>query len=220
MLKHSAYLACAVFLISGCSKTAGSHSLPERKRLSALHSQMSIEFILNQNIDVAQGEASEALRLYPDGVEANHAMARVHQALNNHQQVIEHYRRALKTDPDSVLVLNDYGQYLCQHGQPDRALDVYGRAGRQLMSPLRMVSYTRAAACCTKYERYSDAQHYLLKALEMNANSLPVLFNLARISYIERDFGSAGDYLDRYFKITETPSAEAVELARKLETDS
>ena len=219
MPKRVVFLVCLIMLISGCSKTSGLNTLQERQRLSIMHSELSFQFLLNQNIDVAQGEAEEAIRLYRDGVEANHAMARVHQALNNHQQVLEYYRLALKTDPDSVFVLNDYGQYLCDQGQPDQALKNYNRAGRQLMNPLRMVSYTRAAACSVRHNKYNDAQHYLLKALELNPDSLPVLFNLARVSYFKRDFKSASKYLGRYFKGTQTPSAEALALAQKLETD-
>ena len=204
------------FLISACSKTVGSYTLQERQRLSILHSQISLEFILNQNIDVAQGEAEEALRLDPKGVEANHAMARVYQALNNTEQVIVHYRTALRTDPTAVVVLNDYGQFLCDQGNADEAMDNYNRAGRQLMNPLRMVSYTRAAACSIRHNKYNVAQKYLLKALELNVNSLPVLFNLARVSYIKQDFTSANDYLGRYFKIAQIPSAQAIALAQKL----
>ena len=206
-------------MISACSKTVGNQTAEERQRLSILHSQLSFEFILNQNIDVALGEAREAIRLTPDGVEANHAMARVNQFLNNHQQVLAHYHRALKTDPDSVLVLNDFGQYLCEQGQLQLALEKFNRAARQLMNPQRMVSYTRAAACSFKFKKYDDADHYLVKALEINNSSLAVLFNLARVKYFQKDFHSAANYLERYFKITQTPSDEAQALALKLETE-
>ena len=147
-------------------------------------------------------------------------MARVHQVLENHQQVLVHYRRALKTDPNSVFVLNDYGQYLCDKGQADQAIDIYDRAGKQLMSPLRMVSYTRAAACSIKQNNYIAARHYLLKALEMNEKSAAVLFNLAQVSYSNGDASSASEYLGRYFKVAQRPSGEALLLAQKLETDS
>ena len=209
-------LVAVLLLVSACSKTVGSHSPLERERLSILYSQIALEFILNQNVDVARGEAEEALRLNPKGVAANHAMARVYQALNNNEQVITHFQRALRTDPNSMIVRNDYGQFLCERDRAQEAMTQFKHAGRQLMSPLRMISYTRAAACLIRHNNYNDAQMYLLKALELNSNSLPVLFNLARVSYLQNNNDRASHYLARYFNTTQTPSRDALALAKKL----
>ena len=218
MQTHYLYLLLLILAITACSKTTGSHSTAERQRLSNLHSQLSLEFILNQNIDVAQGEAEEALRLDPNGLQANYAMARVYEALDQPEKVVAHYQRALRREPGSVVVLNDYGRYLCEQGQTEAALDKYKRAGRQLMNPLRMVSYTRAAACLIRSHNYAQARLFLLKALELNASSLPVLFNLARASYLQEDYDSANLYIGRYFEQAQIPSQEALSLAKKLES--
>jgi hypothetical protein len=39
---------------------------------------------------------------------------------------------------------------------------------------------------------------------------------MARVCYMKQDYREAGDYLDRYFEIAQTPSPEAQRLAGKL----
>lgn len=211
-------IAITSLSILACSKTVGSHASDERQRLARLHSKLSFEFMLNENINVAQGEAEEALRLDPTGVEANHAMARVQQLLNNDQQSIHHFERALKTDPFNVVVLNDYGQYLCSKGKIDLALSKFNRAGGQLMNSQRMVSYTRAAACSINNQNFDSAQQYLLKALELNPESKAVLLNLVRINIENNQYAKANTYLKQYMKIETKPSAEALKLAQQIQS--
>ncbi len=213
---QSVFVFSISFLIISCSKTVGSHAVDERQRLAKLHSQLSFEFMLNNNLNVAQGEAEEALRLDPTGVEANHAMARVQQLLNNDQQLIRHYEQALKTDPYAVVVLNDYGQYLCIQGKIDEALSKFNRAGAQLMNSQRMVSYTRAAACSINHQQYDTAEQYLLRALELSPDSKPVLLNLIRVNIKNNDYTKANTYLDQYMKIETKPSVEALKLVQQI----
>ena len=204
--------------ITSCSKTVGSHTNDERQRLAKLHSQISFEFMLNDNLNVAEGEAQEALRLNPTGVESNHAMARVQQLLNNESQVIYHYEQALRTDPYAVVVLNDYGQYLCANNRVQEALANFDRAGSQLMISQRMVSYTRAAACSLGNQKFDLAEKYLIKALELNPESKPVLLNLVRVNLKNNDYAKADNYLNRYLKIESQPSSEALKLATQIQT--
>ena len=202
-----------------CSKTVGSHATDEQQRLSRMHSQVSFDFMFNNNISVAQGEAEEALRLDPDGVEANHAMARVQQLLGNHEDVVYHYQQALRSDPYAVVVLNDYGQYLCQQGDRKKALKQFDRAGSQLMNSQRMVSYTRAAACSIASQDYDDAEKYLLRALELNPQSRPVLLNLVRVNIDKADFDKAEKYIQEYFKLEPKTSPEALKLAQQIQNN-
>ena len=210
--------ACCLFI--SCSKTVGSHTTDEQKRLAKVHSQVSFEFMFNNNTNVAYGEAEEALRLDPAGVEPNHAMARVQQLLGNHELIVQHYRQALKSDPYAVVVLNDYGQYLCQQGQKGKALKQFDRAGSQLMSSQRMVSYTRAATCSITNQDFGSAEKYLLKALELSPQSRPVLLNLVRVNIGKADYIQADKFLQEYYKLEPKTDSEALKLAQQIRDKS
>ncbi len=213
-------LLVAYCLLISCSKTVGSHTTEEQKRLAKVHSQVSFEFMFNNNTNVAFGEAEEALRLDPTGLESNHAMARVQQLLGNHELVVQHYQRALRSDPYAVVVLNDYGQYLCQLGQKRKALKQFDRAGSQLMSSQRMVSYTRAAACSTTNQDFESAEKYLLQALQLSPQSEPILLNLVRVNVAENDYVQADKYLQQYYKLQPKPDPEALKLAQQIRDNS
>ena len=215
----TALIIFQILFLSACSKTTGSHTASERQRLARLHSHLSFEFLLNDNMDVAQGEAEEALRLDASGVESNHAMARVQQVLNDKQQVNFYYQQALKADPYAVEVLNDYAHYLCQHGDVAKAFENFDLAGTQLMNPQRMVSYTRAARCSINHQRYEKAQGYLLSALELKPDSQAVLLNLVQVQLNMNQPDQATKYLQQYFDRVEKPTVKAIRLAEKLNYD-
>ena len=209
-------LVVLLALLSGCSKTVGSHTLSEQQRLSKLHSHLAFEFLLNNNVDVAMGEAQEAIRLNSYGVESNHAMARVHESINQFDRANRHYLTALRSDPYDVVVLNDYGHFLCQRGKIEHAFEKFDTAGSQLMNPQRMVSYTRAASCAINNQKLEQAETYLLRALELNPESQAVLLNLAQVNVDKNNFNQARNYLARYLLIATKPSKTAIKLATKL----
>jgi len=213
---HVIFIILMLALIAACSSTVGSQTTEEKQRLARIHSTLAYEFMLNENASVAEGEAEEALRLNPTGVESNYVMARVQLMQGNYEQAVSYYDKALLADPYSVMVLIDYGQYLCRQGEVEHAMEKFDRAGSVMMNPRRMISFTRAASCLIGLDEYARAEYYLLKALELDPDSASVLFNLARTSYNQDDNENARVYMDRYLAQVKTPDAQARALMKNI----
>lgn len=213
---NTIFVLTLLTLTVACSSTAGSQTIEEKQRLARMHSSLAYEFMLNENASVAEGEAEEALRLNPTGVEPNYVMARVQLMQGRHEQAISYYDKALLADPYSVMVLNDYGLYLCRQGEVEHAMEKFDRAGSVMMNPRRMMSFTRAASCLIGLDEYARAEYYLLKALELDPGSASVLFNLARTSYNQNDIENARDYMDRYLAHVKAPDAQARALMKNI----
>ena len=95
------------------------------------------------NLDAAERKVREALKLAPEAPDALVLQAGIDDRRGRTRQAGENFRKAAELAPQRGDVLNNYGAWLCQQGQPaeslvwfDRALQAPGYATRAKRRPM------------------------------------------------------------------------------------
>jgi len=133
----------------------------------------------------------------PDAPEVQLVFARLYQATGNERKAERSYERALKLAPNSGVVRNAHGVWLCEHGQYDAADADFARAQRDVAYATPQQALANAGRCAQKAGRWAKAEQSLRHALEYSADDPQLLFLLADVSFRQGKLLEARAFVQR-----------------------
>jgi type IV pilus assembly protein PilF len=171
-------------LLSGCQQSAPLRTDDDRSDSPArANLELGAAYLRKGNLERALARLRRALEQDPQLPEVHNVLALAYSQLNEEQAAERHFRRAVELDPRSSTIQNNYGQYLCQRGRYDEALDAFSRA---LENPLyRTPAYALAnrGICARSAGRLDVAETSLRKALEIEPAFPVALLEMAHVSF-------------------------------------
>jgi type IV pilus assembly protein PilF len=196
MKKLVLFFIVVIMGINGCSEgpVKNEHKAAENRL------QLGIEYMKLGHNEMALDRLEKALELDENYADAHNALAVLYERLDQNDKARAHYQRAVALEPQNSDIQNNYGQFLCQHGQANAADKHFLLAVQNKLYKTPEIPYTNAGKCALRNKQLKKAESYFQKALQANSEFTIALYHLAEINYDNKNYVKAQDYLNRYLR--------------------
>lgn len=180
--------------LTGCV-TVESTQNPERlaapKERAEARIELGIGYLHQGNMVKARENLEKALDHLPSYYRAQLSMAHYFEKVGEKEAATEMYETALKQHPRNGNVLNNYGTFLCKHGNYAKADEYFNKAIEQPYYYLTSASYENAAFCALKSGDIAQAKAYFVRTLNHDPHRARALLHLAKLEIDDGDFTPA-----------------------------
>lgn len=180
------------------------------------HTELAAAYFGQGRMGVALEEVRLALTAEPNYAPAYNILGLVHMDLRENAQAQQAFERSLQLNPNDADTNHNFGWFLCQNQQEERAIRHFLLAVRNPLYAAPQKSYALAAVCAQRKNNERDALEYLERALRVDPNYLPALISMAQIKYRRGNLEDARITVGRFNKLVE-PTAESLWLALRIE---
>lgn len=194
-------LLLSINILGGCASTPFTGCSIEAKKSADINVQLGVEYMRRGRNDIALSRLKKALNSCHDSGDAHSAIAVLYGRLGMNEEAEYHYQQAIALSPEAPDIHNNYGQFLCHKNQWDAAHQHFLKAIENPVYRTPEIPYTNAALCALQHEDYTTADTYLHKALQNNPKFPRALYQMAHLSYEQRDYKAAREYLERSIKV-------------------
>jgi type IV pilus assembly protein PilF len=226
-IKMTAIALCALSLVAGCN-AGGIRSnedgyspkqSPETyvNTPAYINVQLGIGYMREGDYEIAMARLKKALTLNPDLAVAHSTIAVLYQELGQIKLSEEHYKKALRLDYNNSSIHNNYGQFLCKHSDPRKAIEEFEIAAGNPLYRNTYIALTNAGGCALRIPDYALAEEYLRRALEVDPQFAPALANMIQVSVDTEQYFQGRAYLQRYREVSKH-TADTLWNGYKIET--
>lgn len=208
-----------IFILLGAcasNQTASSYNESQKRTAAESNTSLGLEYMNRGQYEVALGKLKKAVKEDPGYAPAHTVMAVLYERIGERQLAGQQYREAYEADPDDGDVNNNYGVFLCQAGQNDKAIDHLLAALDDPFYSSPSVALTNAGSCELGRGNLIDAEGYLRRALRIEPDFPDALMNMARLSFDKGDYLKARAFMQRYESVASHGSSSLL-LAYKIE---
>ena len=173
-------LCCYLFACATQSTTSTTNQPPQD--INSLVNN-SLVYAQRGALIQAQKTIQEALAINPNNVDANNMAGLIYGKTNQPSLAVEHFEKALSKASNDASTLNNYGNFLCDHGKTQDAEKKFLRAATHVSNPHPEIAYTNAGLCSMRVPNLDQAAAYFKSALDYQENNTIALFQLAQINF-------------------------------------
>lgn len=166
-----------------------------------VHLQLGVRYLSMNKLELAKENLLLALKNNSDNTQAHNALAFLYEKLNQPDKAKEHYETALDLTPDDLGVKNNFGRFLCEHGEFEEGMDLLSEASSNPLNDRQWLALTNAGRCGLSMGKKQQAESYFRQALQLNNAYAPALSEMQKIAYEKGDFWAAKGFLQRYLGV-------------------
>ncbi len=207
------WLAAAM---TGCGGRANSVESSEPNKMAALNMQLGTEYMRRGQFDIARDRLHKAVEIDPQFADGYNALGVLYERTGQNAEAEQYYERALSLNGKDANIHNNYGQFLCKLGQWDRAQQHFALAYESPFYPTPEIPYTNAGLCALHSKNYAQAEGFFRRVLQTKPEYPFALYQMASLSYENRQLDAARDYIKRYLRVAKH-TAETLLLGFKVE---
>lgn len=187
-------------LLSGCvTETTG--GLPEpavaEKRVQA-QLDLARGYLENRDYSRARAPLNRALEIDPRSVEGHVLMAVLLQGEGEMALAEQHYKLALRHEPNDSQALNNYASFLYRQQRYDEALGLLRELVKDTEYPARSQAYENLGLAELIAGDREAARQAFIRALNLNFAQPRSSLELARLSYSDGNFELAHEYYEAF----------------------
>jgi type IV pilus assembly protein PilF len=165
---------------------------------------------------MALEKLKRALEIDSKNPAANHYIAEVYKQQGEAKQAEKYYDRAAELDPKNPMVLNNYGAFLCDQSRFADAEKYFLRAASAPRYQTPELAYENLALCAQRMKNSKQAEEYFRKALAANPKLPKSLYQMAQLSYDQKEYLKARAFIQRFHGVA-MQSEQSLKLAIKIE---
>lgn len=194
------FLALWILLIlSGCAgRPVQEIAQHQDAKAAEINLQLGVGYMQSGHFDVALEKLNKALEYDPNLEEAHNAIAVLYEEIKEYELAEQHYRRAVRLNPDYALARMNYGRFLCRYQRPAEGESQFLAAANNPKLDSPEAAYIGAGVCAKEIPALERAEAHLGKALELNPDAAHALFELAELNYAQGNYLQARTFLQRY----------------------
>lgn len=204
-------------LLQGCAQTSGPKGAAETAEAVRVYSDLGLGYLRQGKLDQALLKLRRALELDSRDPSSNHYIAEVYKQLGEAKQADHHFEKAADLDPKNPMLLNNYGAFLCDQSRFADAEKYFLRAANLPRYQTPELAYENLALCILRMNVPAQAETYFRKALAINPDLQKSLYQMAQLSYNNKEYLMARAFVQRFQSVAE-PSELGLKLAIKIET--
>lgn len=210
-------LALVVLLVlGGCTTSSGGPYERQVQKASRLNAQLGANYLQQGRLQQAKDKIDKALEQDPDNPEAHAAAAMLNMRLKQPARAREHFETALDLDPSAPQVQNNYGTFLCEHGEHAAGIRYFLEAADNPLYDTPAYAYANAGRCAREAGRVEEARRHLRSALEADSRMGSALYGLAGLEMEAGRPEHAARHIERYHEVAK-PGPESLWLAIRIE---
>lgn len=218
MMRLTLLLAITVaLLLQGCAQTGGPKGPTETAEAVRIYSDLGLGYLRQGKFDQALAKLKRALELNSKDPDSNHYIAEVYKQLGEIKEANRYFDKAADLDPKNPMLLNNYGAFLCEQSRFVDAEKYFLRAATLPRYQTPELAYENLALCAQRVNDPVQAETYFRKALAINPKLQKSLYQMAQLSYDNKEYLKARAFVQRYQEGVE-PSELGLKLAIKIET--
>jgi type IV pilus assembly protein PilF len=187
----------------------------DARRRAEVHASLAGEYYSRGNYAVALSETRLAIKDDPTYMSSYNMQGLVFMELREDVQARQAFDTALRMQPNSAEVLNNFGWFLCTRGDSGRALELLQRALGDSLYPTPEKVLVSTGLCYRRMGRSAEAEDYLRRAVQIRPEMIGALYNLAIITYERGAAQDAENYLNRYMRLAQ-PNLDGLVLGVKV----
>jgi len=191
-------------LIGGCATGGGSggeQGESEENQAANANMQLGVQYLRRGELQKALSKLKKARAQAPDNANTQMMLGVVYSRLDKPALARDGFERAVELTPDNSQALNNYGKFLCQRGEFDRAGELFQRAADNPSYPRPAVPLTNAGSCQLRDGDRQAAEGFFQKALQKNRRQATALLELAEMRFEGENYMSARGYYQRYLDV-------------------
>ncbi len=192
-------LALLIGSLAACSLMDGAES----DNSGDVHLQLGVRYLSMNKLELAKENLLLALKEDSGNAQAHNALAFLYEKLNQFDQAKDHYETALGRASDDLGVQNNFGRFLCEHGELEAGMDLLSEASSNPINDRQWMALTNAGRCQLSMGQKQLAENYFRQALQLNNSYAPALSEMQKIAYEKGDFWAAKGFLQRYLSVAE-----------------
>ena len=215
-------LAALAVAAAGCAsqstvetKPVTDGNLADARRRAEVHTALAGEYYARGNFTVALAETRLAIKDDPSYMQAYNMQGLVYMELREDVMARQSFDQALRLQPNSAEVLNNFGWFLCTRNDTTRAIELLQRATADTMNPTPEKLLLSTGLCYRRMGKNAEAEEYLRRAVLIRPELIGALYNLALITYERGAAQDAENYLNRYMRLS-SPNLEGLVLGVKV----
>lgn len=208
-------------LISACASGRPDAAEKESMLRKGVESNTSLglEYMNRGQYEVALGKLKKAVKDDPGYAPAQTVIAVLYERIGETGLAGKHYQMAYEADPKDGDVNNNYGVYLCQTGEGNRAIKHFHTALDDPFYSTPSIALTNAGSCELGRRNMAEADTYLRRALKIEPELPDALIIMARLNFEEQNFLKSRAFMQRYESVA-SHRASSLLLAYRIETAS
>ena len=176
-----ALLICSYLLACAPQSTTSTNNQPAPDINSLVNN--SLVYAQRGALAQAQQSIQEALAIDPNNVDANNIAGLIYGKTNQPSLAVKYFETALSRANNDASTLNNYGNFLCDHGKTQEAEKKFLRAATHVSNPNPEIAYTNAGLCSMRVPNLDQAAAYFKTALDHQETNTIALFQLAHINF-------------------------------------
>jgi type IV pilus assembly protein PilF len=200
-LRDLCLLWLIVSLLGACGENIQDDNYTPNNNAAKNNLQLGVEYMRRGQHDIALNKLKKSLRQDRNYADAHNAIAVLYERLGVDDKAKRHYEKAVRLKPKGSDIHNNYGQFLCQQGQWKNADKHFRQALENPVYRTPEIPYTNAGLCALRYNKSRQAETYFRKALQKNPKFPRALYHMAELTYKQKHYKQADNYLQRYLKI-------------------
>ncbi len=210
--------AAAALILGACVSTSstpgGKVSL---KQASEYNVQLGIAYMQQGRRDLAMQKLQLALQQDADNANAYMAIGLLYNSTGDVERADDNFRTALRKAPNNPQIQNNSAVFLCQHDKPQESEKYFLEAAQNPLYPTPEAAYNNAGVCANKIPDKTAAAQYFRRALDINPNFPDALYQMAQLSYDQKQYQDAQFYIQRFTSVSPQPRPEVLLLGVRIE---
>lgn len=163
-----------------------------------LNLQMGVRYMELNMLEIAKEKLDAAYDLDSSNPEVLNALAIYYERVKNDEEAADYYQAALNKAADGYSTKNNYGRFLCEHGQHEKGLNLLQESLDSPFNKQTWLTLSNIGICHVQQNNSVNAEQFFRRALEINPRYPLALQEMAKISYHNQQFMSARAFLQRY----------------------
>lgn len=156
-----------------------------------LHADIAAGYYERGQMEIALQELDTATKLDPRNAKIYNVYGLVYAMLGDDAKAQANFRTALELAPNDSEIRQNWGWYLCSHGQPKESLAEFDQALRNPLYRTPDIALVNAGKCAVEIGDTRLGDTYFRRALSVNPNSVQAAYNLALLKFRESRYEEA-----------------------------
>lgn len=211
-------LACAL-IMTGCVSGGSIDDNVSEIEASRYNTQAATEYFRQGRIDSALEKAVKAVEQDDENADAQLIYAMILERRGDPEDlddVEDAYERAIDLSPDNPGYRNNYGSFLCKQEEYRDAIRQFRLVAEHHRYQRPEAAWTNAGTCAMRIPDLDRAEDFLRKALDINRQHAPALWQMAQLMLEKENALAARAFLQRLEAMGKLP-AEALWLGVRIE---
>ncbi len=187
-IMHRRWLFCIYFfifcLLSGCSTTQSPEAQEKAHatKIAGIYTQLGMGYLEHGDIQRAKQKLLYALQKDPTLPEAWYSMAYFNEKTGDKARAEEDYLKAVALAPNRGDVQNNYGTFLCRHGDYQKSITHFLLAIKDPQYLDAAGAYENAGLCALKIPDKKLAGRYFNLSLEQDPTRMTAMNELSKLA--------------------------------------